>query len=194
MTSLKEYRTASHDIDPIYLKRWSPRSFLNKEVPESVLHSIFEAARWAPSAANMQPWHFVVARNEADHEKFLSFINENNVLWCKHAPVLIAITSKMDSDLFGDNITHAFDTGAAWGYLALEATRKGLITHGMGGFDRDKAREVLQVPDNYAIQAVVAIGYKGEKETLDEKFHDREKPSDRKEVNEFISEGMFIKK
>lgn len=191
MTVLKEFRTAAHDIDPIYLKRWSPRSFLNKEVPESVLHSVFEAARWAPSAANMQPWHFVVARNQEDREKFLSFIYEGNVEWCQHATVLIAITSKMDSDRFGDNVTHAFDTGAAWGYLALEATRKGLITHGMGGFDRDKAREVLEIPGNYAIQAIVALGYKGEKETLDEKFHERETPSNRKEVGSIISEGTF---
>lgn len=194
MNNVKEFRTASHDIDPIYLQRWSPRSFLNKEVPDNVLHSIFEAARWAPSAANMQPWHFVVARNNEDRAKFLSFVNESNVAWCKKAPVLIAITSKMDSERFGDNITHAFDTGAAWGYLALEATRKGLITHGMGGFDRDKAREVLQVPENYAIQAIIALGYKGEKEILEEKFHEREKPSNRKEVDEFISEGIFAKK
>lgn len=193
MTSVKEFRTASHDIDPIYLKRWSPRSFLNKEVPESVLRSIFEAARWAPSAANMQPWHFVIARNEKDHEKFLSFINENNVAWCKNAPVLIAVTSKMDSERFGDNVTHAFDTGAAWGFLALEATRQGLSTHGMGGFDREQAKEVLQIPDNYAVQAVIALGYRGDKETLDEKFHDREIPSNRKETDEFISEGMFKK-
>ncbi|ASK62793.1 nitroreductase family protein [Virgibacillus phasianinus] len=193
MKNVKEHRTAAHDIDPIYLQRWSPRSFLDKEVPESVLHSVFEAARWAPSAANMQPWHFVVARNDKDRNKFLTFINENNVAWCKRAPVLLAITSKMDSERSGDNVTHAFDTGAAWGYLALEATRKGLVTHGMGGFDREKAREVLQIPDNYAIQAVVAIGYMGGKELLDEKFHDREKPSNRKEVGEFISEGLFDK-
>lgn len=193
MTNVKEFRTASHDIDPIYLKRWSPRSFLNKEVPESVLRSIFEAARWAPSAANMQPWHFVIARKEKDHEKFLSFINENNVAWCKNAPVLIAVTSKMDSERFGDNITHAFDTGAAWGFLALEATRQGLATHGMGGFDREQAKEVLQIPDNYAVQALIALGYRGDKETLDEKFHDREIPSNRKEADEFISEGIFIK-
>ncbi|ASN04815.1 nitroreductase family protein [Virgibacillus necropolis] len=193
MNNVKEVRTATHDIDPIYLQRWSPRSFQNKEVPENLLHGIFEAARWAPSAANMQPWHFVVARNDQDRAKFHSFIFDNNVEWCKNAPVLIAITSKMDSERFGDNVTHAFDTGAAWGYLALEATRKGLATHGMGGFDRDKAREVLQVPDNYAIQAIIALGYKGEKELLEEKFHEREKPSNRKEVDEFISEGMFTK-
>lgn len=186
-----EFRTASHDIDPIYVQRWSPRSFLDKEVPEEVLLSVFEAARWAPSAANLQPWHFVVARNDDDRAAFHSFINTGNVEWCKKAPVLIAVTSKMDSERFGDNVTHAFDTGAAWGYLALEASRKGLITHGMGGFDREKAKKVLQIPDNYAIHAIIALGYQGNKEQLDEKFLAREKPSARKEVETFISEGIF---
>lgn len=191
MNTTQAYRTASHDIDPIYLKRWSPRSFINKEVPNDVLLSVFEAARWAPSAANIQPWHFVVAKTEEERDTFHSFIYEGNVEWCKKAPVLIAITSKMDSDRFGNNITHAFDTGAAWGFLSLEAARKGLITHAMGGFDRDKAREVLQVPDNFAIQAIIALGYMGEKELLEEKLQEREKPSNRKKVEEFISAGTF---
>ncbi|HLR03657.1 MAG TPA: nitroreductase family protein [Virgibacillus sp.] len=191
MTDIKEFRRAAHDIDPIFLKRWSPRSFLNKEVPEDVLHSVFEAARWAPSAANMQPWRFVFARTEADRAKFLSFINDSNVTWCKNAPVLIAVISKMDRGPGKDNITHAFDTGAAWGYMALEASRKGLITHGMGGFDRAKAKEVLDIPDNYFVNAIIALGYQADIHALHEDYHDREKPSDRHPVESFLSEGVF---
>lgn len=191
---LTQGRKASYQIDPIFTERWSPRSFLNKEVPNDILNSIFEAARWAPSAANVQPWRFVIARSEEDRQRFISFIAPTNVVWCKKAPVLVAIISKTDEERFGGmNPTHSFDTGAAWGYLALEATRKGLITHGMGGFDREKAKEVLGIPENYFVNAIVAVGYQGEKELLEESFHDREKPSDRKPIEEFVFEGLFEK-
>jgi len=192
MLDLQTFREASHDIDPIYIERWSPRSFLNKEVPEDMLHSIFEAARWAPSAANIQPWRFVIARKQEDREKFLSFMFEGNAIWCDKAPVLVAIVSKTDSEFTkGHNPSHAFDTGAAWGYLALEAARKGLVSHAMGGFHKDKAKEVLNIPQNYEVHAIVAIGYRGEKEVLTEQLHEREKPSNRNEIETFISEGTF---
>lgn len=195
MIEVEAFRKASYDIDPIYVNRWSPRSFLDKEVPEDILHSVFEAARWAPSAANIQPWRFVTARKQTDRERFLTFINEGNVAWCKKAPVLIAVISKTDSETTGGhNPAHAFDTGTAWGYLALEAFRKGLITHAMGGFDREKAKEVLNIPENYNVHAIVALGYKGEKDLLMEQYRDREKPSSRKEVQEFMFEGTFAEK
>src|SRR5699024_2012827 len=159
MMEVKEFRKASYDIDPIYVNRWSPRSFLDKEVSDDILYSVFEAARWAPSAANKQPWRFIIAREQADRDKFLSFINEGNVIWCNKAPVLVALLSKTDNEDGGHNPSHAFDTGAAWGFLALEAYRKGLVTHAMGGFDREKAKEVLSIPENYTVHAIVALGY-----------------------------------
>ncbi|GAA0492384.1 nitroreductase family protein [Salinibacillus aidingensis] len=184
-TDMKYQRKADYDIDPIYLDRWSPRSFLEKEVPEEVLMSLFEAARWAPSAMNMQPWRFIVARNQEDRDKFHSFIMEGNLKWCKTAPVLtVIISDKQDG-------SHAFDAGAAWGFLALEAARKGLITHPMGGFHKDKAREVLNIPDEYDIQALLAIGYQGDKSTLPADLQDREQPSDRRPIKESIFEGSF---
>ncbi|MFC7394646.1 nitroreductase family protein [Scopulibacillus cellulosilyticus] len=191
---ISEFRKTSYNIDPIFLKRWSPRSFQEKEVPEDVLMSLFEAARWAPSASNEQPWRFVVARTKEEREKFFPFIMEVNRLWCEKAPVLAVILSKQANSKNEFNRTHAFDTGAAWGYLALEAANKGLITHAMGGFYKDKAREILSVPEEYDIHAVVAIGYQGNKEDLPEKFHEREKPSDRHEVKDFIFAGSFGKK
>src|SRR5699024_4274146 len=154
MIDMTKFRQAAFDIDPAFINRWSPRSFQDKEVPNDVLHSVFEAARWAPSAANLQPWRFVFARSDKDRDTFLSFINEGNVAWCKKAPVLIAVISKTDRAPGKNNRTHAFDTGAAWGYLALEASRKGLITHGMGGFDREKAKDVLNIPENYTVNAI----------------------------------------
>ncbi len=185
-TDIKDFRQLDYDIDPIYIKRWSPRSFQEKEVPENVLMNIFEAARWAPSAMNIQPWRFIVARTKEDREKFHSFIMDGNRKWCEKAPVLtLIISDKQD-------YTHAFDTGAAWGYLSLQAAKEGLITHGMGGFYKDKAREVLNIPEEYDIQALVAIGYQDEKDTLPEELQAREKPSNRRPVQESIMEGTFI--
>lgn len=190
MIKVESYRQAAYDIDPIYLERWSPRAFSEKDVTEDVLYSLFEAARWAPSASNIQPWRFIFARSEADRKKFLSFINDGNVIWCKHAPVLVAVVSH-EKNGERDNRFHAFDTGAAWGFLALEAARKGLVAHAMGGFNQDKAKEVLNIPDDYTVHAIIAIGYQGEKEMLSESLQAREKPSDRKEIASFISEGTF---
>ena len=189
---VERYRKPSHAIDPVYLNRWSPRSFLDKEVPDEVLLSLFEAARWAPSGGNIQPWRFILARTQEDREKFYPFINPGNRIWCEKAPVLAVIISTSISE-FGHNRTHSFDTGAAWGYLALEAVRHGLITHAMGGFDPDQAREVLQVPQEFELLAVIAIGYQGEKDALPENLQEREKPNDRRALNESLFEGGFDK-
>src|SRR5690625_17843 len=119
----KKYRSAEHDIDEVYLNRWSSRAFQKKDVPQDVLLSLFEAARWAPSANNVQPWRFIVAQRKEDRERFLTFMNQGNVTWCQHAPVLVAIVShtKWVPDGKDINPTNAFDTGTAWGFLALEA-------------------------------------------------------------------------
>lgn len=190
---VNQHRQLDYDIDSVYAERWSSRSFTNEDVSEDVLYSLFEAARWAPSAGNAQPWRFIIARTEADRQKFLSFINEGNVIWCDKAPVLVAVISqvKWKEDGRDDNPTHAFDTGTAWGYLSLEATRKGLVAHAMGGFDHLKAKKTLSIPDGYVIHAIVAIGYRGEKKNLTPQLQEREKPSTRKKIEEFISEGTF---
>lgn len=185
-------RKAAYAIDEAYINRWSPRAFSTKEVEEEKLNAIFEAARWAPSAANWQPWNYIVARKEEDRATFLSFINENNVEWCKRAPVLVLAISKKTRNEEGDpNPWHAFDAGTAWGYLSLEAYRQGLITHGMGGFDKDKARELLEIPAEYDINAVVAVGYHDPTTLLSERNQQREVPSDRKPIESFVFEGKF---
>ncbi|SFE21002.1 Nitroreductase [Lentibacillus persicus] len=184
-TDIKQFRHTERDIDPIFLNRWSPRSFLEKEVDDDVLMNIFEAARWAPSAMNIQPWRFIIARTKEDKEKFHSFIMDGNRIWCEKAPVLALIISDKE-----DN-AHAFDAGASWGYLSLQAAKLGVATHAMGGFYKDKAREVLNIPDEFDIQALVAIGYQGDKESLDEKLQEREQPSDRRPLTESLFEGTF---
>ncbi|WP_053218396.1 nitroreductase family protein [Virgibacillus senegalensis] len=188
---IEKYRKAGYDIDPLFINRWSPRSFLDKAVPDEILFSVFEAARWAPSALNIQPWRFVVARTKDDLEKFHSFILPGNLTWCEKAPVLTLIISEKTDDKMGENAAHAFDTGAAWGYLSLQASLKGLVTHPMGGFDKEKARKVLNIPDKYALHAVVAIGYQGQKSALPVNLQEREQPSPRRPLDETIHEGSF---
>src|SRR5690625_255546 len=191
---VRKHRSMEYDIDPIYVNRWSSRAFENKDVPRDVLYSLFEAARWAPSANNVQPWRFIIAQEDKDREKFLTFMNKGNA-WCQHAPVLVAIISHTKWVENGQDInpTNAFDTGAAWGFLALEATRKGLVAHAMGGFDRAKAKETLNIPNDYDVHAIVAIGYRGDSNVLPSDLQAREKPSNRQTIKEFTYEGTFAK-
>ncbi|MFT4417029.1 nitroreductase family protein [Fredinandcohnia humi] len=189
-STIENTREATYEIDSVFLKRWSPRSFLEKDIPDAVLFSVFEAARWAPSANNFQPWRFIIARTQEDRELFHSFILPGNLAWCKKAPAFALLISKKTSDN-GENRYHSFDAGTAWGYLALEATKKGLVTHAMGGFDREIAREALQIPEDFELQCVIAIGYQGEKEVLPENLQEREKPNTRRPLSETISEGKF---
>ncbi|MDF2684237.1 MAG: nitroreductase family protein [Brevibacillus sp.] len=194
LPQVQENREAGHDIDPVFLNRWSPRSFKSDAIADEVLFSLFEAARWAPSASNEQPWRFVFARTEEDKERFYPFIAEANRVWCEKAPVLVLVISKTISSRDTHNRAHAFDTGTAWGYLALEATRQGLVTHAMGGFDPEKAREVLGIPEGYEPHAVIAVGYQGDKEALNEVLQEREKPSTRRTLSETAFEGVFTAK
>lgn len=188
-----QFRRPDYPIDPIFLNRWSPRSFLQKEVPDEVLCTVLEAARWAPSGSNEQPWRFILARTPEDRETFMSFLNEGNRLWCERVPVMALILSKKINSNDTPSRSHAFDAGAAWGFLSLEATRQGLIVHAMTGYQPDKARALLNVPEEYELQAVVSIGYRGPKEALTEQQQEREKPSVRRPLKESLFEGGFGK-
>ena len=184
-------RRADHEIWEYFLRRWSPRSFLETPVPEEELLALFEAARWAPSANNLQPWRFILARTPEDVAKFHSFISESNLVWAKKAPAIAAVLSRRIHEERGPIRTHAFDTGAAWGFFALEAARRGIATHPIGGFDRDKAREVLRVPDDYDIWALIIIGYRGDRDALPEALRPREQPNARRPIESFVFEGAF---
>jgi nitroreductase len=190
-TSVLNKRKADYDIDQIFLDRWSPRAYDDKEVPEDILYSIFEAARWAPSASNEQPWRFIIARTKADREKFYPFIMEGNRIWCEKAPVIAVIIGNKITSKGQPNGAVAFDTGAAWSYLALEAARKGLVTHAMGGIFKDKAREILEIPEEYEVFAAITIGYEGKKEDLADVLQEREQASDRRPIKETLFEGSF---
>lgn len=190
---VESHRKADSNINSIFLNRWSPRSFLSREISDEVLYSIFEAARWAPSGSNLQPWRFVIARTPEQREQFYQFINQGNREWCEKAPVLALLFSNKITPKGTHNRSHAFDAGTAWGYLALEASQQGLITHAMGGFDPEKAREVLRIPEDYELHAVIAIGYRGDAAALSVARQQQEKPSIRKPISEFIFNGKYGK-
>jgi nitroreductase len=187
---LSQYREPNHDIHPLILDRWSSRSFEQKEIPSDELNSLFEAARWAPSAMNAQPWKFIVATSENDKETFNSFIYEGNLTWCKNASVYALLYSDKYYENGDSNRAHGFDAGAASMLLALEAENQGLATHMMGGFDQVKAREVLKIPDHYDLHVIIAIGYRGAKEKLPEGLQLREQPNGRNPIESFVKFGI----
>lgn len=190
-------RTADHAIESQFLTRWSPRAFDPKPLPEAELMRLFEAARWAPSCMNSQPWRFVYAlRDTADWELFLGLLNPGNQAWAQNASALVFAGSFTLMGFPGQPATmpspsHSFDTGAAWASLALQAQAQGLITHGMAGFDRDRAQAELGFPDTVRLEAAIAIGYPGRKEDLSEALQARETPSGRNPVSAFAFAGRY---
>lgn len=186
------HRVADHEIDPRFVERWSPRAMNGEPMSEADLLRLFEAARWAPSSANLQPWRFLYARAGTPHfERFHGLLVEANKPWTAHAGALIVVLSKTAFDNGRPARTHSFDTGAAWMCVALQGASMGLVVHGMGGFDVDRARTELGAPDGFAVEAMIAVGHPGKIEHLSEKDRAREAPSGRKPVSELVFEGRF---
>lgn len=190
-------RTAEHAIDRQFLDRWSPRAFRSDQISEATLLTLLEAARWAPSSYNSQPWRFVYARRDTPHWKqFLGFLNEFNRSWAKHAAAIVIVLSKSTFTPPGGTaevpaLTHSFDTGAAWGYLALQASLSGWHAHGLAGIERETIRRELAVPDVYSIEAGIAIGRVGDKASLPETLQAREVQSQRNPLAAIAAEGRF---
>lgn len=192
-TKQENTRRADYDINSIFVNRWSPRSMTGEEVDDNDLMGIFEAARWAPSSFNNQPWRFIYSkRNGNEWTKFLDLLNDGNRIWAKDAGVLVVIVSRINFEYNEKpSVTHQFDTGAAWENLALEASMRGIVAHGMQGFDYQKAREDLNIPNNFDVIAMIAIGKRGPVEKLPPKLQQMEHPNDRKPLKEIIMEGCF---
>ena len=188
-------RVAAYPVDPLFVDRWSPRSFTAEPVPDAALLSMFEAARWAPSASNAQPWRFLLSRRgDAAWGDFTGLLLPRNALWAANASALILILSAKLVERRGEiveNISHGFDAGAAWANLAHQALLLGWHTHGIGGFDRAAARARLAVPDDYAIEAMVALGRAGGLDSLHADFHAQEAPNDRRPLEETVFAGGF---
>lgn len=190
-------RTADHAIEAQFIERWSPRAFNPKPLAEAELLRLFEAARWAPSCLNSQPWRFVYAlRDSADWALFVSLLNAGNQAWAQNASALVFVGSFTLMGMPGQpptmpSPTHSFDTGAAWQSLALQAQAQGLITHGMAGVDFGRAKTELGFPDTVKLEAAIAIGFPGKKEDLTEALQAREVPSQRNPVSSFAFAGRY---
>lgn len=188
-----ETRHPEHGIAPIFLNRWSPRAMSGEPITDQELFPLFEAAKWAPSSYNAQPWRFLYAhRDTPQWSLFFNLMVEFNQGWTKDAAVLLVMISRINFEHNNKPApTHAFDAGAAWACLALEGSLRGLVVHGMQGFDYEKARRDLQIPDGYQVNAMAAIGKPGRKEDLPKELQEREVPSDRKKLSDIICEGTF---
>lgn len=186
-------RTKAYPIESIFIERWSPRAMSGEPITDTELMTLFEAARWAPSSYNNQPWRFIYAKRDTpEWDTLFNLMVPFNQSWAKDASVLVVIVS---SNILGFNgkssITHSFDTGAAALNLALQGYLNGFVVHGMEGFDYDKAKEVLNVPDGYTVEAMFAIGKPGNKKDLPDELQEREEPSDRKPLDEIVFKGTF---
>ena len=188
-------RKADYPILPLFIDRWSPRSMTGESITKEELFSLFEAARWAPSSNNNQPWYFIYAmKGEPAFEVLYDILVEVNKRWTKNAAVLMVVLSRTLYS-YDDSYarTHSFDTGSAAENMVLQAFSMGLAMRGMAGFDYEKARQVLEVPQEYAVEAMYAIGIKAPDELLDEDLRVGERTG-RKPVKDFVFQGLFGKK
>lgn len=186
----EQNREPEYDISPMFIHRWSPRA-LGRDMNEDELKALFEAARWAPSSYNNQSWRFIYATHEDEEfEDFVELMNDFNAEWAEPGYALIVVASKKTFDHNGEpSITHSFDTGAAWQNLALEAARRGLVAHGMQGFDYEKTREELGIPKDFEVEAMIAVGSKEDESDLPEDM--QVEPNGRKKLNETVAKGNF---
>jgi nitroreductase len=152
---------------PLFHERWSPRAFGEREVSNQDLERVFEAARWAPSSNNEQPWRYIVGlRGTETHDKIFASLMGYNQAWAGKAPVLVIGLAKTKMGNDSPNAFAMHDLGAASAYLVLQATALGLATHQMAGVDRDKVRALFGIPEEFQVGAAMALGYQDEPETL----------------------------
>jgi nitroreductase len=187
--------TTDHPVHELIAGRWSAYGYSNRAVPEADLRSLFEAARWAPSSFNEQPWSYIVARrkDEAEFERMLSCLVESNQRWAKEAPVLALGVAHMRLARNDKQNRHAFhDLGLATANLCVEATARGLVVHQMAGILPDRARESYGVPEDCEVATGIAIGYAVGPEEGVNSFEERDsKPRSRKPLKNFVFGGRW---
>ena len=194
MSEPENKREAQAPIDPMFLDRWSPRAFDSRPVEPEKIKCLFEAARWAPSSYNEQPWLFLYAFEEKDLKLYRPLFSDMNLTWCGKAPVLaFVLTSKKFKHNGKQNAHAGFDAGAAWMSLALQARKMDMYTHAMAGIHYDEVYETLNVPrDDYQVICGLAIGYTmWDKGAAPEPIKATEAPNDRKPLEEVSAAGMF---
>ncbi|HKQ33938.1 MAG TPA: nitroreductase family protein [Nitrospiraceae bacterium] len=184
-----------HPIHDLIKRRWSPRAFSDQPVEAETLRMLFEAARWAPSSNNEQPWRFIVATkdHETEWNRLLDCLVEGNRKWAYRAPALILSVASLNFQEDSTPNRHAFhDTGMAVENLVLQATALGLSTHQMAGFDVEKARADLKIPSGYEPVAMIAVGYPGDLASLSDRLRERElRPRSRQLISEWTFSGQW---
>ena len=184
-----------HPILKLLVERWSPYGFDDRPVPEADLRSLFEAARWAASSYNEQPWNYLVAtrENPAEFERMLGCLVEANQTWAKAAPVLVlGVVSLQFAKNNEDNRAAVHDLGLAAGNLVVEATARGLSVHQMIGILPDKARETYRIPKHFEAWTAMAIGYKATPAMLPDALKERDlTPRQRKRLSKFVFNGLW---
>ena len=187
------HRQPDHPVETMIYHRWSPRAMSGERLSNEELMSLFEAARWAPSSFNGQPWRLVYAERDGEHwPRFFDLLSDGNRRWAGAAAVLVVVLSRTTFERNGNpSRTHSYDTGAAWQNVALQGCRMGLVVHGMAGFDYDRARDVVGAPEEFAVEAMIAVGRPAPVEALAESLREREVPSGRKPVSELAFPGVF---
>jgi nitroreductase len=186
---MKYAQPSTEGVMPVVLERWSPRAFADRDISPADLKKIFEAARWAPSSFNEQPWRFIVGhRNTETYKKIADSLVSSNQAWAQNAPVLILNIAKTRfSNNDSPNYHALHDLGAANGFITLQAASMGMATHQMAGFDHGKVREAFAIPETYAIGSVMALGYQGDPTALGERYQAQEQsPRSRKSLSEIV--------
>ncbi|MBT7832298.1 MAG: nitroreductase family protein [Chloroflexi bacterium] len=192
VTDPKTPRVASSSVEPMFVERWSSKAFADKALSDDQIASLFEAAHWAPSGSNRQPWLFVYATDGPDREKFNSLLNEGNARYAPNAAMLVLVFARIVDDEGKKIRTAHFDTGAAWMSLALQANRIGLNTRAMGGIDLDAAYDVAGVPrDKFETICAIAVGYRGADDDIHERMVKQNFANDRKDVSEIAFKGSY---
>lgn len=192
---MEKLAPTQYPIHDLLRRRWSPRAFADRMVEQESLHRLFEAARWAPSSNNEQPWRFLMATkaDKAEYDRFFNCLKEGNKRWAHQAPVLILSVASLTFEEDGTPNRHAFhDTGMAVLSLAVQATELGLMVHQMAGYDVDKARTEFNVPEGYDPVAMIAVGYPGDPSSLPDRLRDRElAPRTRKPIEQLVFAGTW---
>jgi len=186
-------RKAAYPISEIILNRWSPRAMTGEPITQTQLMTLFEAARWAPSSYNNQPWRFLYATRDSKHwELYLNLLVPANQEWSKNAAALIVMVSRENFEFNGKPTrTHSLDAGAAWENLALQGSIMNLVIHGMEGFDYNRAKTELHIPDGFAVEMMIVVGKSADKSVLPENLQKGEIMNDRKPVSEIVIEGIW---
>ncbi len=188
----KNPRKPGASIEPMFLDRWSSRSFASASLNDDQITSLFEAARWAPSASNRQPWVFVYATDGPDRDRFDTVLNEGNARWAPKAAMLVLMFARKIDDEGMDIRTAQFDTGAAWMSFALQANRMGLNTCAVGAIDLDATYDVAGVPrDTFEVVCGIAVGTRGTDDDLPPEMVQNNVANDRKPVDDIAFRGTY---